>query len=395
MISKTANIETEKKDLIICNVLCVWLLMDSINGYFVRESVSIPISIFYKLIVVFLISLRILNYKSGLRLILSLLVYLLFQALFYATINVADMIVTYQFLLKPITNIIIYFYFVKLVLKDNLFAKKSIYKIFKYNFIIYACNLILGLCGFGYRAYESAYGDIGFTGFFYSLNELGGVAASIFPFILYNQYEKGRKNFYLASIFVIFLSFLIMSKATILTAFISILLILYIKCKNRKLFIFFCVVVILYAIFHFNIDDLLSSQSAYAQKAMYTYGSGGILNLIFSGRINFVLLRTREFFDSPFIIQMFGLGGNRTVELDPVDVMLNIGYFGLLIYFLIWSYLMRQLLVNRYRNRYIPIIMISNIILFGMGCMAGHIFFSSTAGLFVASLNALVYEKEE
>lgn len=395
MINKNSNVDNNTKDLVICNVLCVWLLIDSINGYFVRESVSIPISIFYKLVVVFLISLRILKYKSGLRLILLLLVYLLFQAIFYAIIDVPDMIVTYQFLLKPVTNIIIYFYFVKLIRRDNLFTKKCICKIFKYNLIIYACNLILGLCGFGYRSYESAYGDIGFTGFFYSLNELGGVAASIFPFFLFNQYNNGKRNFYLASIFVIFLAFLLMSKATILTAFISIILIIYMKSKNRKLFLFCGLVIILYAIFHLNIDELLSSQSAYAQKAMYSYGTGGILNLIFSGRINFVIMRTKEFFDSSFIIQLFGLGGNRSVELDPVDVMLNIGYFGLLIYFLIWLYLARQLFVNRHRNRFIPIITISNITLFGMGCMAGHIFFSSTAGLFIASLNALVYEKDE
>ena len=171
-------------------------------------------------------------------------------------------------------------------------------------------------------------------------------------------------------------------------------MILYYKAKYKKAIIGLTIAAAFYFIFIFNLDNFLSGDAAYLQKAIYAYNKGGLIELLLSSRQTFVEQRMSIFFNAPFFDQLFGIGGNRTVEMDFFDVLLNMGYTGILIYFSSWIYLFLKLKQNKKNNNLIKIIFASDTILLGMSTFAGHIYFSSTAGLFIATLNALMFYKQ-
>lgn len=388
------NVHISQQDRFILYLFCFWLLIDSINGFFLRVGIGLPISIIYKLSIIFLLSLRLLRFQQGRRIQCWIILYIVWQTIYYLCLDIDEFIESLQLLLKPLTNILIFFFMVHFIQRYNEYAMKWILKIFKYNFIIFTINIFSGLLGFGYHSYESVFGSLGFCGYFYALNELGGVCMAIFPFILYNLYEKGKGFFFIGCILIITLGFLIISKAAILSALVSVLLLLYYKANYRKTIVFLVITIILYFVFAFNIDVFLSGDMAYIQKALYAYDKGGLIELLLSSRQTFVEQRTAVFFNAPFFTQLFGVGGNRTVEMDIFDVLLNIGYVGTFIYFFSWIYLFSGLRHNRKNNDLIKIILASDLVLFGMSLFAGHIYFSSTAGLFIAMLNSLMFYKQ-
>ena len=110
---------------------------------------------------------------------------------------------------------------------------------------------------------------------------------ALFPFILYNLYERGRKIFFIGCCLIVCLGILIISKAAILSAIFSVILILYYKAKYKKAIIGLTIAAAFYFIFIFNLDNFLSGDAAYLQKAIYAYNKGGLIELLLSSRQTF------------------------------------------------------------------------------------------------------------
>lgn len=381
-------------DLFILKFFYLWLLFDSINGFFIRTNVGLPVSIIYKSALLFFLSLRLLKFNLGSRILIYITVYIVCQSLYYYVINLEKIAESFQLFLKPLTNILIFVYMYHLLRLYGDVCLHWIKKIFKYNFIIFALNIYSGIFGFGFRSYESDFGSLGFCGYFYSINELGGVCMAIFPFILYILQQRGKKYFVLGSLIILCLGLLIISKAAIASALFSVFYIYCYKPKHKRAIIFLLIFFILYLGLTFDINNFLSGDVAYLQKAIYAYNKGGVVELLLSSRQTFVEQRTAIFFNAPFFTQLFGVGGNRTVEMDIFDVLLNIGYMGIFIYLSLWAYLFIKLKQNKRNNDFIKIIFASDFVLLGMSLFAGHIYFSSTAGLFIAMLNSLMFYKQ-
>ena len=146
-------------DLFILKFFYLWLLFDSINGFFIRTNVGLPVSIIYKSALLFFLSLRLLKFNLGSRILIYITVYIVCQSLYYYVINLEKIAESFQLFLKPLTNILIFVYMYHLLRLYGDVCLHWIKKIFKYNFIIFALNIYSGIFGFGFRSYESDFGS--------------------------------------------------------------------------------------------------------------------------------------------------------------------------------------------------------------------------------------------
>lgn len=369
----------------------LWLFVDSINGFFLNEGKAIPISLIFKALVLVLILFKTSKIKNFLPFVVFSFFYTSIVLLNLSIIN-EEIAVTLLMLVKLFTTISIF-----LFLRD--FAKKNTYlfisrvkSVLIINFIVFSSNIILGLLGYGYNSYGEGNYAFGAKGFFYAANELAGVIVYLFPIMLYMIWGNYRRYYFLCSLFFVGLSLAIGTKSCIISVLFLCLFIAYYygdkKCRGLILFFIFTTLICMMFYLPFLLDN--DGFSLFVRLSS-TYEQGGIESLIFSGRDNFVQERTIGFFDSGVISQIFGLGGNRTVEMDPYDVMLNFGYLGITLIYSAFGFL----LIRSFRlikvNSIAPLIFISNFLVLFISTIAGHIIFSSMTGLFFAIINAFGY----
>ena len=77
----------KQRDCFILNLFCFWLLIDSINGFFLRLGEGVPISIIYKLFIILLLSFRLLKFKQGRCVLCCIVIYILWQSLHYIYVS--------------------------------------------------------------------------------------------------------------------------------------------------------------------------------------------------------------------------------------------------------------------------------------------------------------------
>ena len=131
-------------------------------------------------------------------------------------------------------------------------------------------------------------------------------------------------------------------------------------------------------------------------RLTYSYNKGGLSSLIFSSRDEFWINKSTEFFNSNTLIQILGLGGNRTVEMDQFDTLLIYGYLGVVLIYSFYIYIFYLTWKKRNYNSYSRTVTYSNIMLLGMSIIAGHILFSSMAGMYISLNNniSLIFNKK-
>lgn len=374
-------------DFLLWCIFSIWLIVDSVTGYFLNSGISFPLSQLIKLILLALLMLRVSENTKQLGFSIFVFIYISILMINLGIFN-RDLISTITHLSKLISTIYIYLYFlISIQLYKESFLKKA-GLIIKIGFFVVIINIALGFIGIGFHTYPDE--QVGYKGFFFAGNELGGVIGAIFPFVLYVTYwNYSIKKYILISVFLLIISIEISTKSIILICLISSFAIpwIYGTNKQRKKIIFIGIILGIPLAIYF-INNILESESDLILKLLYNYNTKGIEGLIFSGRNLFWEQRSIIFFESPIIVQLFGLGENRTVEMDPLDSLLNYGYFGLLTVILMELFLIRQAYISKHNNSYVRTLIFQNWLLFGMSLIAGHIIFSSMAGLYISLINS-------
>lgn len=349
-----------------------------------------PLSQLYKL---FLFALLVyLGLKKKVTFIVSFSLLFYGAVLFLHVIFITDKISeTFLHLSKFLLFLYTFLYFRSYSVKEPI---KYIYRamnILKINSFVLVLNILLGLVGVGFHTYPNE--QIGFKGFFYAGNELAGIISVLFPFLLFIVYRNYSKiKYILCSLFLMAISILIGTKSTMIISLISVFFIVYAygTIKERisvVLIVFFALIMVGgYGLYLFNEMD-----SDIVDRWMYSYDKGGFIMFFLSSRDEFLAERTDAFFNGGFWIQLLGLGGNRTVEMDPFDALINYGYLGL---FLIYSFVI-YLLIRSYKLRksYLLgyVVLLVNCLIFFISLFAGHIFFSGMNSLFIALVNSLSF----
>jgi hypothetical protein len=294
---------------------------------------------------------------------------------------------------KFLMTVLIYIYFRKLFATEiNILSK--IDKIIIINFIIVVFNvLILGIMGIGFASYK---GEDIYTskGFFYAGNELSALAIILFSYMIFKSYSAKWKYRKLLFPILFATAFYLGSKTMIIGTIVLCLLIPRItnstvkKSILKKIAFIFISILIIIGGYQFLISNGIWNKWA------FFYAKNGLLS-IFSGRLDYVTEEISEYFDASFLYKIIGLGGNRTVEMDFFDVLLNFGIFGV---FIVYSFYI--LIIENARrlksNAEYPLAKLSLTTLILVLCisfLAGHVIFSGMADIFTGIMCALVFYK--
>lgn len=373
---------------LICKLCAIWLIVDSVNGFFMNIGMMLPISQSYKLLVLLLMIYICIHRKIGIASVMLLFFYIAVLFLHLSFIN-EDASSTFIHLSKFVTTIFSFLYFRDILFTNPDKSFSLIYYIFKLNFAILIMNILLGLIGVGYYTYPTE--KLGFKGFFYAGNELAGIISIFFPFFLFIVFYKKTKLMYLVfALFLVFVSALIGTKSALLISVISSFTIPYMYGSQKERRIVTVTLIFIFVIVSFF---LAHEEIEMIDRMIFFYEKGGLAYLLLSSRDEYWIERSREFFEGSFGVQLLGLGGNRTIEMDPFDTLVNYGYLGVMIvYSVIFFFIYRSF---KCRNQIIfgKVIFFSNILILLISTLAGHIYYSAMSSLFIAVLNSLTYSK--
>jgi len=372
------------------------LFVDSINGYYINENISLPIGQIYKSTILFILILMSCNSSKRTIYTAFLLVYLsVFSMHLSLNVNIKSFPETYAHLSKFI--IVIYGY---VVLEDyvKVYPDKAlnyITKIFVINIFVIIGNILLGLMNIGYKTYDDS---VGLKGFFYAINELSGVVIVLYGYMLFYTKEKYKSTvmiYYIVAILLFISTVFLGTKAAAVVTMISIMYVSRMTNRKKNIFLFHKLYTIIVAIavlvVLIYVGYRIVYESGILDRWSYYYDNYGLSRVLMSGRDIYWEEKKNEYIHSNLSILMLGLGDNRTVEMDPFDALLNYGIIGFVMLYSFWA----MLIIRAYRKRKTHIL--AKLVLY-VDCMvlltssfAGHMMYSGMLGLFISMLNSLVY----
>lgn len=379
-----------KTDHVIFALLACWCMVDSVNGLLLRSD-FMSISQIFKISVAFIVIKKCQGNKTFNNLLFGIIVYLSLY-LFNIVLHGEEVASSITLVSKLITSILFYYYFLQVLSADESYFEQKAYHVFKWNFLFFAANMLLGIMGFGYAAYGDAEDGIGSKGFFYAGNELSGVVAAVFPWVFFYIIKNYSNIIYFMSGIVLFvLVYTLSTKSGIFATFLLFLMTaLFYGDKKIKIIISFSSIVLaFYIIIH--IHSLLETEVAVIERFYYFLERDGLMDAMTSGRLDHWGEESVVFFKSDILIWVFGLGGMRTVEMDPPDSLLNCGLIGFIALMSFYIKGLAKPFKRRYKNNpYRLVVFYSNVILVVISIVAGHILFSSMAGMLIALSNAML-----
>ena len=213
-------------DDIIFLLFAFWLIVDSLNGFLLRNGSPVSVSQIYKLLVALIVLVRCCNCISIIQFVLFSIAYL---SIYIVNLICLDEKIDSSVILlsKLLTTIIFFIYFIQIRNTNAIYFKKEAYLVLTTSFVVFAINLTLGCLGWGFRSYGGSEG-FGSRGFFYAINELTGVLIVLIPWAFY--YVKTNYSFKLYLLFsaiLFFFSYTLSTKSGIVATLLSCLLIAY------------------------------------------------------------------------------------------------------------------------------------------------------------------------
>lgn len=366
----------KKIDYYIYLLLLGYMLVDCITGYF--RMIGIPgISQPYKMIILtfMVIALRthfgtLIYFYLFSTILLSLCIYS-FNT--YTSIS-NSLTMQLRIIMAPII-----FIYIKSIIKKY---KYRIIKIIKINTFVLLINLILGILGFGDSTYKGE-SNIGIKGFFYDGNALAAIV-----FVLYviwiNLYKEKK---YLISLLFLVFGFFIGTKVSILS------IILYFSAysfldvpKRKRPLVIIILAVLLASGIYFAINTPIFQYQYNRITYLLKLFNGNWLTVFLSGR-DLTLIENFNFYKEKFSISQFLFGYGylnftKIIELDLFDTFLS---YGLLFFFVIQSFYIYCI----YLNRNNPKIIVFNLIYLLLSVTSGHIWFNPQVALFFSIANLI------
>lgn len=399
VVANNAN-KSLSLDTVIFSLLNFIVLVDLVNGYFLNRGSHLPIAQLYKLALVVLLLTK-LFYRERINKKVWFIIAYTFLFIFYYLITEG-----FDLLSESITHltklgliIISYVYFSFGIKNNQSFFFNKIIKFAKISLFFFAASLILSLFGFGFSSYGGS--TVGNKSFFNGANDLGVALVTLFSFLIFYilsaHYKKSIQ--YLFFVLFVFLSVVVSTKMVMIGTLLSLIILPYIfknantthknsKLKNLVLLIFFFTTGI-------GVFGYIISKTQIFERIQFYYQMHDLGFVIFSGRVQYLQRDISNFFNSNFLIQCFGLGGNRTIELDFFDVLFNYGYFGVIWVYSFYGSLYFSALRKSKDRQYpfAPYVLYINVLLTFVSLLSGHVLFSAMGGIFISVVNSLSFYK--
>jgi hypothetical protein len=395
-----------KIDSLIVFLFYPLLLVDSINGFFLLNNFSFPVSQLYKTALLGLLCIRIFLLSPGLFIyLLSMLTFIFLQTftvLFYIGISYEGPMTLPVTFLKFFLFLLSFFYF-KIALEKSLVTIESIKKICLFNLAIIVGNLLLGFMGLGFSVYTSSDSEVsvGVKGFFFAGNELSAVYTLLVSVFLAFYTESIKKR---SSLYILILILFIFSASLATKSAIGGMLILGISAIifRRKYIentpfdlknIFFITVSIIAVLF---VAGYLFVQSAAFERMKYYYDEiSNIYRFMMSGRDQFLANKLRIFTSENSLFKfLFGVGEPFPVEMDIFDTFFKFGFTGILMIYSIYIYIYRDVFKYYFKpdgNFSLSMINLALLLVFFQSFVSGHVLYSGMAGPFYGMVIALSF----
>lgn len=407
------KIRIQDVDLVIWGLLIPLLIVDSINGIFYENNISIPFSIsqIYKLGIVALFFIRLLKTPKYILFIWLLLGLMIVPSILQWTKETITFNVVIQdliFSFKYLTVLISFFYFKEVLATVN---KSQIPKYFvwiKLSYFILAISLSLKLVGIGYPMYTT--GNIGARGFFIAGNEISALLLILSGLIAYYYWVVNRNIWlfigYGLTSFI--LGLLISSKTGILGILLVYMLIVLgttkFNFKDKRVVKSLVYTLLVVMVFAIGIS-LFIQNSAIMTRYAHFWDKMDFITFILSSR-NIYLAEMIPIFENSYssLERLIGIGNfrfeelaNQKIEIDILDILFTYGYLGILLFGgLLALYFFSILKVIKQRSVFVyaKLSFILFTVLFLLSCLSGHIFNSGIAGVFIGFVFSLAYYKK-
>jgi len=397
--------------LIILSFLFLMLPIDLANGILLHNKIILPISISqaYKLILLVLFSIQLLQSPQRFILIYSLGLLLItpsiYQVIQKETLDFLfyDIVKISRYLL-PLFSFFFFAKFIKNQKKENL---NIAFKFIRVSYFILISSVLLKYIGLGYTMYEV--GNIGSRGFFNAGNELSFlliVLASIIAFELWRQ--KNTKKYILFFLLNLFVAISLSSKTAILGIFLFTFLIP-INPNKLKLGINKLKYLLLFFLFLLPFSIVFSwkfiKKSALFERFSFFWDKLDVVTFIFSSR-NLYAKKAWETYIEEYSLteKIIGLGqknfeylnNEKIIEIDILDIFFVYGFLGivcLVVLLFYFQYVVRLRAKSTNKYPYAKFVYLMLIIIFAISVIAGHVFNSGIAGVYLGFIFSLVYAK--
>lgn len=395
---------------IIC-LLFLLIPLDIVNGILLHNNVVLPISVsqIYKVFIMALLLLRISLNKNKFLFVCFLFILLILPSAYQIvkqgsySFVLADIIKSTRYLLPVIS----FLFFAEVFKKKKLLNHKTTFTLIRFTYSFLVINIFTKYIGLGYPMYK--HGDIGSRGFFHAGNELSVLLIILSSIMAYNMWVKKRKkSFYLFFVLNILVGITLSSK----TGILGILLVFFlipIKLHSRSLSLrkfgmsILTLLLVLPAVL-FLAWEIIKSSPLYLRFAFF-WEKLDVVTFLLSSRNKFAK-SAYEIYESSYstLEKIIGVGqgrfeslnGNKNIEIDVFDIFFAYGYLGVITFLLFILFLIFQ--SWRFKMKptiypYASFVFLIAFILLGISTVAGHVFNSGLAGVFLGVLFALMFKQ--
>lgn len=389
----------------ISNIISIFILLspfiDLVTGINIHNNINITLGVIYRLLVLGILFLIVTIIYKKKKLLIPYLIVVIYILLF---LLVNDK----TYLIKELQGALRVFYFPLILV--TLFNIKDEFKIsnnilivtlVEYTLLLFIPNIL----GLGYNTYSES--KVGHLGFFASANEIGGILSLLIPILFINIKERiiPKIIFILIYLYVI----LNIGTKTPILVFIMTILTLYLYLisvwkKERKIkYIKYSILVIILVLstilfilpktnFYKNIKIHLNY--LHVEKITDLTKPKIIDHFIFSSRLKFKDNKQKLYDKSSLSRQLFGIGyinGNKEIkdaEMDFYDIGYSNGTIGLIIFFGITIYVLRNIKTNA-NNITRVVIKLELLLILLLSGITGHILTSPSVS-FIAAIIILI-----
>lgn len=398
--------ENIKKDLYIFIIMIViFPVIDILNGFFLINSISFPIGVFYRIILFFFLVLSIMNHPVQ-KSVYSLITFIFIGG------NLIVFVFQHFLLQNPISWIVSdlsmeikYLFWV--LISYYIFQRKRIFESFDFGRFFVVINYIftLGLLipyFFGVGTYTYSASNAGYKGFFYAQNDLSSVFIILITFagwqLKNNVTTKWNRNL-LSSLFLficnLYCLLIIGMKTGIIYGLIVGTVILFsvlfskgIDTLKKRFFVWsISGMFILFIIFK-GFDFFLKMIEKTYERMVYFYNlyGGDLVRLISSSRSEYLKGGLNNFLTdkNASIVYLFGQGFEYRevnfgrlglIEMDFFDIFFATGMLGTGLFILMVGYFMWLSIQRKSYSIYSILFVVTLLYSF----FAGHVFFSAVS----------------
>ena len=325
---------------------------------------------------------------------------------------VADIRMIFKLIFFPIS-----YCFFRAIFEEYKMPDERIYSIYKFLFYALFVALVASIFGFGFSQYGTTSSGIsvGYSGYFFAGNEMAPLAITLYSYCLFYNlyYEASLKRLSVVFFIGALTCFLTMTKVSLGGFMIATILIpvfmglfsdlLRIKVVTYKYFSNLMIVgaIVITAIVIVFFDMIVAF---YSRLGMIIERSGNILG----ARQDWVAIGWDIWLNKYTLLQQLIGGGAyyqtlviegelKSMEVDPVDLLLSNGILGTLAIYGFWAFVTLKLLITGYKtkDKYFGLVLFIILFTLATSFTSGHVMGSSIVGFYVAFLagHSLMYSR--